>query len=277
MNNISRKDCLLALSNYFDGNWKEMLNCIQKKRMVLTQDDVRKAYSKTKSFFVNLLDDDFPLAFKSVLKTPFLLYYYGNLNLLEKPYRLTCVGTRKPTFYQAETCYKFIQEVERKLNNEVVIISGMAAGIDQTCMKAAMDLNAPLITILGSGIDNPYPKNNYGIYQYCKEVNGLILSEYPRDISAKPENFLFRNRLLAAAAPVVFIGGGKNRSGTARTISYALDMGKEVAALPCDVSGDDLTNTIIKEGANSILTSDDLVELLVSSNQRLEESRKNKR
>ena len=85
----------------------------------------------------------------------------------------------------------------------------MAKGIDQAGMKAAMDVGAPVISVIGSGTDNPDPKDNAGIYEYCKSGKGLIMSEYPNTAKAAPNNFVFRNRLLAALSDITFVGGGK--------------------------------------------------------------------
>ncbi len=208
------------------------------------------------------MDDEYPVFFKNASNPPFIVYYYGNLSLLEKKYRLGVIGTRNPTLYQNDTVYRLISETEDKMKNDLVLVSGMARGLDQTAMEAALSKKAPVISIIGSGIDNPYPEFNKGIYDYCKTENGLVLSEYPGMEAAKPDNFVFRNRLLAMVSEVIFVGGGKNRSGTSSTVRQALDLNREIMALPCDITGDDLTNSLINDGAGSVLTSDDLVMAL---------------
>jgi DNA processing protein len=141
----------------------------------------------------------------------------------------------------------------------------MAYGLDQVCMKAAMRVGAPVVSIIGSGIDLPYPSENDGLYDYCKSGKGLVISEYPLTREAQPKNFIFRNRLLAACSPIIFVGGGKNLSGTSATVRMALERGKEITALPCNVTGNDLSNTLIKDGATSILSSEDLIKELMES------------
>lgn len=254
------RQLLLALSLYFDGDYEKMLDEISNRRHSLSREQIEE-YSLTKmnSLYTTIVDDDYPSCFKMITKPPLILYYYGNLSLLSQKYKVSCVGSRKPTIYQSETCYRLVSEMEEKMNYETVVISGMARGLDQCFMKAAMDKNAPVISIIGSGIDNPYPSENQGLYDYCKTNKGLVLSEYPFAMKAKPENFLFRNRLLAGGSEILFVGGAKKQSGTARSVSYALEFGKSILALPCNVTGDDLTNTIIKDGATPILNSDDFV------------------
>ncbi len=254
------RQVLLSLCMHFEGDYSKMLDELSTRRHSLSNEEMDGILSqKMESSYCCITDSDYPACFKEVVKPPLVFFYYGDISLLSKKYRLTCVGTRKPTIYQNETCYRFISEMEEKMKDEVVIVSGMAKGLDQTCMKAAMTRGAPLVSIIGSGIDDPYPEDNGGIYEYCKSGKGLVISEYPLKMKAKPENFLFRNRLLAAAGKALFVGGAKKRSGTSSTVSYALEDGKNVMALPCNVSGDDLTNLIIKDGAYPVLDSDDLV------------------
>lgn len=260
------RQVLLSLSMRFEGDYQKMLEEISTKRHSLSNEEMENLLSrKMDCSYCCVTDNDYPECFKAIMKPPLVFFYYGDLSLLSRKYRITCVGTRKPSIYQNETCYKFVSEMEEKMDSSVVVVSGMAKGLDQTCMKAAMEKNAPIISIIGSGIDDPYPEDNGGIYEYCKENKGLVISEYPLTIKAKPENFLFRNRLLAAAGKLLFVGGAKRRSGTSSTVSYALENGKNILALPCNISGDDLTNQIIKDGATPILDSDDLVNEVIDS------------
>jgi DNA processing protein len=89
-----------------------------------------------------------------------------------------------------------------------------------------------------------------------------VVSEYPALGKAKPENFLFRNRLLVGLSETVFVGGGKNRSGTSSSVRIAIENNKEIMALPCNITGDDLTNSLIADGARSVLCAKDIVECL---------------
>ena len=262
------REVLLALSYHFDGDMFHMITAIRKKSVRVTDEDVLESMKKTKSMFVDICSGDFPDCFKTVDNPPLLLYYYGDLSLVSQPLRVTCVGTRNPNIYQSSTVYNLVKDAEAHFDNRLVVISGMAYGLDQAAMKAAMDVNAPVVAIIGSGIDNPYPTDNQGIYDYCKSGKGLILSEYPADLSAKPSNFIFRNRLLAAASDITFIGGGKKASGTNTTVRFALNMGKDVMALPCNITGDDLTNSIIADGAEVVLDSQSFIQYIEEANRK---------
>lgn len=261
MFNFKAREIVLALSVKHQGEWKAIYETIEKKKRI-QDEEIQQAIRDQKSPYICITDESFPGCLKSVYQPPFLLYYYGNFSLLLKRKRLTVVGTRSPTAYQEEMMKKLIAETLEELQGDVVIISGMANGLDSLAMRQAMRRGSPIIAVLGSGIDNPYPINNKDIYEYCKQGKGLVLSEYPSFSEAKSNHFTFRNRLLAAIGSVCFVGGGKSRSGTSSTARHALELGKEILALPCNVTGDDLTNSLIQDGAHSVLTYKDIVQSL---------------
>ena len=265
--NIKAKDVLIALSYIKKGNWDAIYSHI-KEKLPLSEKDRIEAISMVKSNYITLLDDEYPDCLKNIYKPPFVLYYYGDISLLKSKYRLVAIGSRNPTLYQTDTCYRIIKELEESTNKEVVIISGMAKGMDSTMMRAAIDTNSKVISVIGSGIDNPYPKDNIAIYDYCVK-NGLVLSEYPLNLEAKPKNFLFRNRILAALAPSIFVGSGKQRSGTNNSVYWATTYNKNVLALPCNQNLDDpeLTNDLIKQGATPILSSLDLKDEILEASK----------
>lgn len=261
MTNFRARDIVLALSVKCQGEWKDIYDIIEKKKRI-ADEEIQNAISDQKSSFVCITDDGFPDCVKSVYQPPFLLYYYGNFRLLSRKRKLTAVGTRVPSDYQEQMTKKLIGETLDHFEGDAVIVSGMANGLDSIAMRQAMRRGSPIIAVLGSGIDNPYPENNKDIYDYCKDGKGLVLSEYPGMIEPLARHFTFRNRLIAAIGDVCFIGGGKVRSGTSSTARQALELGKDILAIPCDISGDDLTNSLIKDGAHCVLDSADIIQSL---------------
>lgn len=255
------RDMLLYFSLKYEGNWSQIFASIKEK--VPMEDEPAVTYQKIKSNFLTLVDKEYPERLKHGFHPPFLLYYYGNLDLISKKYLLSCVGTRHPTLYQNDKTYSLIQEAEELFKNELVIVSGMALGLDAAALRGAMSVGAPIIAIIGSGIDAPYPYSNQDIYEYCKSGKGLVLSEYPNETPARPSQFVIRNRLLASLSDVIYVGGGSNRSGTSTTVNYALDDNKEILALPCNVTGDDLTNSLISLGATPVLTAQDIYDAIM--------------
>lgn len=256
---LSSNDLLLFLSLHHEGEWQKIYEDVKKKTRY-TIDEILAAKEKVSSPYITVTDPKYPRKLKGIYQPPFLLYYYGDLSLLERPRTLSCIGTRSPNLYQSDTVYRLIREVEQKTESDTVIVSGMAIGLDSSALRAAMEENAPIIAVIGSGIDKPYPECNRDIYEYCKEGKGLVLSEYPLMSKPKPNHFIFRNRIVTGLSPTLFVGGGKKRSGSATSVRFATDQGKDVMALPCNITGDDLTNTIIQAGAIPVLSSEDLID-----------------
>lgn len=144
----------------------------------------------------------------------------------------------------------------------MVIVSGMAKGIDAIAHRCAMRNNKKTIAVLGSGLNNIYPEENSDIYNYCKEGKGLIISEYPLDAKPMAEHFQQRNRLISGCADCVFIGHGEKRSGTAITLKYAIAQGKDVLCIPSHLDEGQLTNEAIRDGAFLVTKVDDLKDFL---------------
>lgn len=251
------RDKLLALSTKYQGDYDKMLSAIEKKENI-----EEEFYVKHSSNYLTLLDELYSSKLKRTYKPPIVFYYYGDISLLEEKFILGVIGTRCPTSYQMEMTETLVKETIKKSNKKVVVLSGMAKGIDQIAMKSAMETDGKVISIIASGIDAPYPLNNQGIYDYCKSGKGLVISEHPLNYTARKEDFLFRNRLIASLSKSIFVPGGKNKSGTSSTVRMSLEYGKEILSLPCNVTGDDLTNSLIQDGAKCVLSSNDILESL---------------
>ena len=242
------------------GNWERIYSALENQEAF-----DEKEYKKliiNQPPFVSLLDENYPESLKRIYRPPFGLFYYGNFDLIKSQYLLTSIGTRTPTKYQEQYTYKLIKEVEEHFLSKVVLVSGMAKGLDYMSMLAALNTNSPIIAVLGSGLDIIYPKESSEIYNYYKNKNGLILSEYPLSYTPEKEDFIKRNRIVAGLSKVIYVGGGKNLSGSSTTIRFALEQGKEILALPCNNTGDDLTNTLIYDGADIVLSSKDIIQKL---------------
>ncbi len=252
-------DLLLTISYICSGEWNDIYDIIKNKKKV---DSTRliEARDNVKSQFIQILSDEYPDCYKHAHNPPILLYYYGDIKLLKTPL-LAVVGSRHPTDYQKRMTEKILDAFFEKTKNEYGIISGLARGIDQIAMGVAMRHHAKSVGVLGSGIEYCYPKENKHIYDYCKE-HGLLISEYPCDVKPLPEHFPFRNRLIASACRAMFVPGASQRSGTSTSIKYALEAGKDILALPCDLENNDLTDYLIHDGADVIINADDLIDAM---------------
>jgi DNA processing protein len=264
MISFDKREILLALSFKHKGNWDKIYADLEDK-VAPTDEEIVDAKMKLTSNYVTFFDDEYPdyLKRQGVFRPPLVLYYYGNISLLNSKNRVACVGSRYPKLYQLDKTYELVLEACKTLNGNMTVVSGMAVGIDRASMLAAIYGGGNVIAVLGGGIDYIYPTISENIYEFCKNSKrGLVISEYPINTSPEPSNFVFRNRLIVEFSNLIFIGGARSKSGTATTASLALSRNKEIYALPCNADGDNLTNSLIKDGCGVILSVSDLVDAI---------------
>ncbi|MFE0503539.1 DNA-processing protein DprA [Peribacillus butanolivorans] len=212
-----------------------------------------KQYEFNQIKCLTMFDEDYPFLLKQIFDPPWVLYFKGDKQLLEKKRTLGVVGTRKPTWYGLEALKTILPPLVQK---NFVIISGVAAGIDAAAHKVTLDEGGNTIGVLGGGLLQIYPKSNIPL---AREISnkGLLLSETPPAMRAEPWMFPLRNRIISGLSKGVFVVEAKEKSGSLITAQAALDHGREVFALPGNVlSPESLgTNQLIQDGAKLVLSS----------------------
>ena len=168
------------------------------------------------------------------------------------------VGTRRPTAYGSAVARRLARELaERRL----VIVSGLARGIDSACHRGALDAKGKTVAVLGSGLDVIYPRENKGLAEQAAEC-GALISEFPLGTAPMPENFPIRNRIISGLALGVVIVEAAEYSGSQITARLALEQNREVFAVPGPV--DSLSShgchRLIRDGARLVETVDDILE-----------------
>ncbi len=173
------------------------------------------------------------------------------------------VGSRNPTRYGKD----MTEEIARALARRgIVIASGMARGVDTIAHRASIDAGTPTIAVLGSGLLETviYPKDNIGLSREIVSKNGAVISEY--EPSQKPELWTFpqRNRIIAGIAKAVIVTEAGEKSGALITARYALEYGRDVFAVPGQMTSplSRGTNNLLKEGATPVTSIDDIFEAL---------------
>lgn len=164
---------------------------------------------------------------------PSFLYVRGRLPT-EKPRPKTAaiVGARRCTKYGENIAYNFAYQLAK---HGVVIVSGLAYGIDSCAHRGCLDAGGTTIAVLGTPIDQIYPRSNQGLGERILE-RGAIVSEYPPGEVVYRESFLYRNRIVAGLADIVVIIEASERSGTKYTAERGMEQGKSVYAVPGDIS-----------------------------------------
>lgn len=207
---------------------------------------------------INLEDELYPQKLKNINKPPDKLYAIGNLELLRKE-MFAVVGTRKITEYGKRIAEKLCTEIALR---DIPIISGMALGTDTIAHKIALKIGTPTIAVLGTGLNNIYPKENTDLYNEILESNGLILSEIDLDGKYNSSHFPRRNRIVSGLSEGVLVIEAAYRSGTSITVRYAKDQGKLVFAVPGNLENTYGVgvNKFIKDGAILVTEINDILE-----------------
>jgi DNA processing protein len=204
-------------------------------------------------------DADYPDDFRLLADPPFLVFTVGDLALLRAP-AVAVVGTRRPSAYGRATAEALSREMVRA---GYAIVSGMASGIDAAAHDAALQADGGSIGVLGNGIDRVYPTENRALFRAMRE-RGLLLTEYVPGEEPRAGNFPRRNRLVAAIARGVVVVEMGERSGARHTVDAALELGREVFAVPGPIGSETSagTNLLIKQGAAVVTSVTDVLDSL---------------
>ena len=212
-------------------------------------------------------DDRYPALLKQIYDPPVLLFARGDLGLLETP-GVAIVGTRRPSPYGSSVAERFARELSEA---GLLIVSGMARGIDTAAHKACLAAEGKTVAVLGCGADVIYPAENKNLAAQIAR-DGLILSEYPLRTPGYPQNFPVRNRIVSGLSSGVLIVEGAQYSGSAITARLALDQGREVFAIPGNITSKQSwgPNLLIRQGARLVQEpSDVLCDLPLEARQKL--------
>lgn len=176
--------------------------------------------------------------------------------LLAKP-RVAIVGSRKMTPYGRQVT----EELATKLASRgVVVVSGLAYGVDVTAHRAALAAGGQCLVVQGNGLDRLYPVAHTQIGEEIVRKGGVIVSEYPPGTLPRKHYFLERNRLVSGLSDIIIITEAAARSGTLNTAAHALNQGKPVFAVPGNITSPLAagTNNLLKSGAVPLTSVDDL-------------------
>ncbi|MCI9092227.1 MAG: DNA-protecting protein DprA [Coprobacillus sp.] len=248
------EELTLYFSLKYEGDFQSIYNALLKKERVDEQLK-HQLLKEIKCKYTTIFSDDYPETLKQINCPPFVLYYYGDLSLVNTK-TIAVVGMRDPNIYGEQVTKYF---VEGLVNQEYTIVSGMARGIDGIAHQCAIDNCGKTIAVLGTGIEYCYPLRHKELYTELKN-NHLVISEYPFHVSPKRKLFPFRNRIIAGLSKNILITQAREKSGTMITAGYALEQGKDVLAVPSGINDYDGCNSLIQQGAKLVIRIDDIVE-----------------
>ena len=204
---------------------------------------------------------DFTEVLESIAVTPKMLYFYGKIP--EKRLKsVAIVGTRKPTKYGENIAYRLAYEVAKR---GAVVVSGLAYGIDSIAHQGSLDAGGLTIAVLGTPIDQIYPRAHMELAERIVEQGGAVMSELAPGTPYFPKTtILQRNRIISGLADVVVIPEAAQRSGSLNTAAHALEQGREIFAAPGNIDRplSQGCNKLIRQGATPLTGIDDVLSLL---------------
>lgn len=240
------------------------INVIERNIKLLENKDIK---------YISIDNKEYPDKLKNIYDYPYGIYVRGKLNNFNKKY-VAIVGSRKCSDYGADVT----KIISRQLvENNVVVVSGMAKGIDSMAHIGAIEANIEqsTVAVFGCGIDVCYPKENEELMYKIIE-NGGIISEYPLGTSPHQTFFPKRNRIISGLSNVIIVVEATKKSGSLITADQALEQGRDVFAVPGNITSklSEGTNDLIKQGAMLLSNCDDVLNCIGYEKNNCKESPK---
>jgi DNA processing protein len=207
-------------------------------------------------------DEDYPERLREIFDPPPVLWALGDASLLSRP-AIAIVGTRQPTPYGTGMAEILARDLATR---RMVILSGMARGIDTAAHRGALEAKGKTVAVWGTGVDVIYPKENKSLAENILSGGGAIISEFRLGTFPAPQNFPKRNRILSGISVGVLVVEAGENSGTRVTARCALEQDRDVYAVPGNVTTRNAwgPNTLIKQGAKLVATWEDVWEGLAA-------------
>jgi len=227
------------------------------KSAELAREEIARAAASAATV-ISMDDPSYPPRLKEIYDPPLVLYVRGTTEVLTKP-GIAMVGTRHPTPYGSGMAERLACDLAAQ---GLVIISGMARGVDTASHRGAIAAKGKTIAVFGTGVDVIYPKENSRLSEQILALGGALISEFRLGTFAAPQNFPIRNRILSGMSVGVLVVEAAEYSGTRITARCALEQNRDVFAVPGNVTNKNSwgPNTLIKQGAKLVATWEDVWE-----------------
>jgi len=203
-------------------------------------------------------DKEYPKLLKEIDSPPIILYIKGRMEVLKRA-SLTVVGTRKMTEYGRRATERLVGGLVKK---GLVIVSGLARGVDGWAHRVCLGNKGETIAVLGNGLDRVYPREHKGLADQIIVSGGAVMTEYPLDYPIERFNFPQRDRILAGLSLGTLVIEGGVKSGTKITANMAADYGREVFCVPGSIESEVSKGTaeLIQTGAKLVVRAEDVLE-----------------
>lgn len=221
---MNTRTLIIALSLKHNGDFMKIFEDLQfhvkpEEKWITKAEKVKNA--------ITLLDEDYPSSLKDIQKPPFVIYYKGNKDLLNKQNKTAISGSRHPSEYGIKQTECLVDDL---IKQDTTIVSGLARGVSRIAHKNTSNT----IAVLGCGVEVCYPAGNLDIYESISKNGGLIISEYPNYVQPAPAQFIERNRIIVGLGNNLIVPEADKNSGTTITAQLAILSGKRVSVFPSE-------------------------------------------
>jgi DNA processing protein len=208
---------------------------------------------------LSLAEEHYPQMLRSIYDAPLVLYCLGD-KLVAQEAAIAVVGSRRASVYGRQVTQKLARDLSE---SGLVVVSGLARGIDTYAHLGALEGGGRTVAVLGSGVDIVYPRENRKLYERIRE-KGCIISEFPCGAFPAPQNFPIRNRIISGLCYGTVIAEASEFSGSLITARLTLEQNRQLWAIPGNVTnpGSYGPNYLIKQGARIVLDKQDIFEEL---------------
>lgn len=191
---------------------------------------------------------------------PSELFYRGSLPSTRKPC-VAIIGSRKPSAYGIHVTEQLAGELARR---GVIILSGLAYGVDAIAHKAALEADGTTIAVLANGLHRVYPAAHAQLAESIIKQGGALISEYPEGVEARNYHFLARNRIISGLADAVIVTEATDKSGTFSTVAHAITQNKDIFAVPGPITSllSAGPNRLLQDGAHVALSAQDVLDVI---------------
>lgn len=247
------KDELFLLLKLGQTQKNDLWNALQSKQLS------QKIQQNLKvSHFLTILDKRYPSQLQEIYSPPVVLFYQGDLELLDSKKLLGVVGARQCSSYALQALTQLLPNV---IQQKLILVSGLAKGVDGLSHQLALKHHGKTIAVIGNGLDISYPSYNRALQTQIAHA-GLLLSEYPLESRPLKYHFPLRNRIIAGLCQTVLVVEARHHSGSLITANLALQENRNVLALPGRINDIYSTgcNELIAAGAKPVLNSNDILE-----------------
>lgn len=240
-----------------DGLRDEDRKALANKDLTRAQTIVEDCWERN-IHILTMEDPLYPELLRHIPDPPVVLYYVGRFPNFDEELSIAIVGHRKPTAHGEMYARKLGYELSKA---GVIVVSGCAAGIDGAAMTGALRGDAPVVGVLGCGVDVVYPKRNRRLFEDVRDF-GCLISEYPPGTPPDKWHFPVRNRIISGLSRGVIVAEAPTRSGSLITARLAAEQGRDVFAVPGS-AGETLcagSNDLLRQGAAFAETADDVIQ-----------------